>query len=183
MTELLLRLSTQLRRLLYDLVVLSLLGAVITVVTGWLLPQPDERPRAGAEREATGRPSDGMPVRDQVTHIWLSERLVGMTEREVWSLLEKRRGQLRETRDGESSRDLFYALTLQNLLADGRMEYIDYIRYPFHEPEDVRELLDVLATAAGNPPHDPTRDYSTAVVHRVPAGTSRQELIDRVELR
>jgi hypothetical protein len=182
MTKLILPLSSQLRRLLYDAVVLILLGAVITVVAGWLLPTSDQRPSAGAEREVDGRAGGGMPVRAHVTHIWLSERLVSVTEREVWSLLEKLHGQLQETRDGENTRVLFYALTVQTLHANGRLGYIHFIRYPFHEPENVRELLDVLATAAGNPPRDPTRDYSIAVVHIVPAEASRQELIDRFEL-
>ena len=182
MTKLIQPLSSQVQRLLYDVVVLILLGAVITVVAGWLLPPPDQRPSAPAERQVDGRLGDGIPVRAQVTHIWLSERLVSVTEREVWSLLEKLHGQLQETRDGENTRVLFYALTVQTLHANGRLGYIHFIRYPFHEPENVRELLDVLATAAGNPPRDPTRDYSIAVVHIVPAEASRQELIDRFEL-
>jgi hypothetical protein len=172
-----------LRRLHYDLVVLILLGAVITVVAGWVLPAPDQRPRAAAERELDGRPGQDMSVPDHVTHIWMSERLVNLTEREVWSLLEKRRGRLPDTRDDENNRVLFYALTVLRLQTNGRLGYIHFIRYSFHQPEHVRELFDVLATAAGNPPRYPMRDYSTAVVHLVPAGTSRQELIDRIELR
>jgi hypothetical protein len=45
----------------------------------------------------------------------------------------------------------------------------------------VPELVDVMAMTAGYAPQHQTADFSGAVVHVVPVGTSRQELLDEIE--
>jgi hypothetical protein len=59
--------------------------------------------------------------------------------------------------------------------------HIDYIRHPIREPEYVHELVDAMAIAAGHSPQFLAGDFSNAVIHKVPVGTSRQDLLDEIE--
>jgi hypothetical protein len=78
--------------------------------------------------------------------------------------------------------DLFYAFTLQVVPANGRVESFHFIRYQHHAPENMQELLNVMATAAGNPPKYPKADYySAATVHVVQPGMSARDLIDAMK--
>ena len=56
-----------------------------------------------------------------------------------------------------------------------------FTRLPYREPDYFQEFLDVLAAAAGSPPHYPTIEYSAAAVHVLPANTSREELIRAIK--
>jgi hypothetical protein len=88
---------------------------------------------------------------------------------------------MRKILAGQEGRGFFYAFRVEIRYASRRVEYIDYIRYPIRQPENVPELVDVMAMAVGNPPQHQTADFSSAVVHVVSAGTSRQELLDEIE--
>jgi hypothetical protein len=115
-----------------------------------------------------------------VAHIWLPEPLVSLAKRESWTLPEERRQQLRKILERMENRVLFDGFTVQVRQANGRVGNMHFLRYPVRGPENVHELLDLMATAAGNPPQYRTIDYSTAVVHAVPAETSRQELFEGI---
>jgi hypothetical protein len=170
-----------LRRGLHDLGVLLLVAVVITGLCGWLvsLPGQRQRPVAGAEQEFADRSEDRVAVGIHVAHVWLSEPLHGLAKREARSLPEQRHDQLRKIFEGQDWRALFYGFTVQVLQAHGGVESFHFLRYPLREPEDLHELLAVMATAVGNPPKYPTTDYfAAAAVHVVPAGTSPQKLLD-----
>jgi hypothetical protein len=197
MTKLIVMLWTLLRRRLAELRVLLTLGITIAGVVGWLAPPPGqwrfpavvrrlvplsgEWPWPAAEQKVEAHPQEIMEVKEHVTHIWLSEPLVNLAKRERWSVEPERHQQTRKILAGEGGHGFFFAFTLQLRHAKGIFGYIDYIRYPIREPDNVRELVEVMATAAGNPPQNRTTDFSNAVIHVVPAVTSRQELLDEIE--
>jgi hypothetical protein len=182
MTKLIVPLWSLLGRLFRPVVALLLAGVVITCVAGWLVAPPGQWLRPGADHEVDDRPGDRISVSVRVAHIWLPDRLVSLARRESWLLPEERHQQLRKILEGEDWRVLFYAFTVQVLQANGRVESFHFIRYPFRVPENVQELLDVMATAAGSPPKYPTSDYySAAAVHVVPAGMSPQQLISSLK--
>jgi hypothetical protein len=173
-----------LRRLLHDLGLLLLVAVVITGFCGWLvsLPGQKQRPGAGVEHEFADRPENRVAVGIHVAHVWLSQPLHGLAKRESRSLPEQRHDQLRKIFEGEDWRGLFYGFTVQVLQAHGGVESFHFLRYPLREPEDLQELLAVMATAAGSPPKIPTTDYfSTAAVHVVPAGTSPGNLLNSMK--
>jgi hypothetical protein len=87
-----------------------------------------------------------------VAHIWLPEPLYSLSKRQSWSLRDQRYQQLREISKSEDSRELFYVLTAQMRQANGKVEPFYSIEYPFREAGRLQELLEVLATAAGDPP-------------------------------
>jgi hypothetical protein len=181
MTKLIVLLWSGVRRLLRNLSMLLLFGVVIIGVAGWLAPPPGQRLRPGVEHELDDRPGDGIVVSAQVMHIWLPEPLVSLAKPVRWSLPEQRHEQLRQILEGQDRRDLCYALSVQVRQVNGRVENILFIRHPFDQPENLQELLDVLATAAGEPPKYPTTDYSAAIIHVVPAETSPQQLLHQIE--
>jgi hypothetical protein len=173
-----------LRRLLHDLGALLLVGVVIIGLAGWLISPPSQslRTGGGAEEGFDDRPLDRIAMSVHVAHVWLPERLVSLAKRESWSVSEERHQQLRKILQGEDWRVLFYAFTVQVLEASGGVESFYFMRYRCREPENVQELLDVMATAAGHPPNYPTTDYySAAAVHVVPAGTSPQKILDAMK--
>jgi hypothetical protein len=181
MTRLIVVLWSRLRRLLHDLSVLLLFGVVIAGAAGWLAPPPGPGPRPAAQHELDERPWHSIAVSAHVAHIWLPEPLVELAKRESRALSEQRRQQLQRILNAQDSRGVFYAFTIQIRQANGRVGNIQFLRYPVREPENVQELLDLMATAAGNPPRYRTTDYSMAVVHVVPAETSRQELFEGIK--
>jgi hypothetical protein len=172
-----------LRRLLHDLGVLLMVGIVITGVAGWLVPSPGQNSRTGgaSEQEFDDRPREHIAVSVHVAHIWLAEPLVALANRESWSLPEEPHQRLRTVLEGEDWQVLFYAFTVRVLQADGGVDHFHFIRYPYREPENVQELLDVMATAAGHPPKYPATDYSTAAVHVVAARMSPPKLLEAMK--
>jgi len=122
------------------------------------------------------RPRDYIAVNVHVTHAWLPEPLVKLAKRESWSPANEWHQQLRNVLEGEDWRVLFYAFTVRVLQANGGVDYFQFIRYPFREPRNMQELLDVMATAAGHPPR--ADYYSVAAVHEVPAGTTPEKLLE-----
>jgi hypothetical protein len=77
--------------------------------------------------------------------------------------------------------DLWYALTTRGRQVNGAIADITVIRHPHRDSEHFQEFLEVLATAAGDPPHDPTLDYSGAEVHILPRELSDREPREVVE--
>lgn len=183
MTKLIVLLSSLLQRLLHDLGVLLFVGVVIAGVAGWFIPPPGQTSRRRANREFDDLPGERIAVSVHVAHVWLPERLISLAKRESWSLPGEPHQHLRKVLKGEDWQVSFYAFTVQVLQANGRVESFHFIRYPFREPPDMQELLDVMATAAGSPPNYPTTGYySAAAVHELPAGTSPGKLLDGMKV-
>jgi hypothetical protein len=161
--------------------VLLLVGVVLAALACWLVPPSGQRPPSAAESEVDDRPWDGVTGSLQVTEIWLPEPLFSLSKRETWSLREQRYQQLREISKSENNRDLFYALTTHSRQTNGEVKSSQSIEYPFRERGRLQELVEVLAAAAGDPPKYGPIDYSTAVIHVVPAGMPSQELIEQMK--
>jgi hypothetical protein len=194
MTRLLALMWSQLRQRLADLRALFLLGIAITGIVAWLAPPPGQWPlpdvvgwlaslsgkwpRPAAEHKLVAPP---LEISARVTHIWLPEPLVNLAKRECWSALPRRHEQVRNILADEEGHGFFYAFTRQLGYANGSVEYMDYIRYSIREPQKLQELVDVMAVVAGNPPPYRTTEFSNALVHVVPAGTSRRELLHEIE--
>jgi hypothetical protein len=188
---------SQLRQRLAELRVLLLLGIAMIGIVGWLAPSrgqwpwlavdgwldhlSGEWPWPAAGHQFVARSQENMGVGDRVTHIWLPEPLLNLAKRERWSAMPQRHEQTRKVLAGEVGHAYFYALRVQLGRADNKAGYIVYVRYPNLEQDNVHELMDVMAVAAGNPPPYRTIDFSNAVVRVVPAGTTRQGLLDAIE--
>jgi hypothetical protein len=52
---------------------------------------------------------------------------------------------------------------------------ITIIRRPCNDPVHLSELLDILATAGGNPPGDSNLDFSKAAVHIIAEELAKRE--------
>ena len=177
MSKLIVVLWSQLRQLLADLLVLVLLGIAITCVVGWLTPPPPgQLPRPAAKHELDDRPWDGIAVSAHVTHIWLQEPLVRLAKRESRTLPEQRRQQLQQILNAQDVRGVFYAFTIQLRQANGRVGNFQFLRCPVREPENVQELLDLMATADKQRDHGPHERDDRANEHRLVEAVEERQI-------
>jgi hypothetical protein len=110
----------------------------------------------------------GMIVRYEVLHLWLPESLTELAKRQYQSPGVRVHEELQRFLELQDQEDLWYALTTRGHQVNGDFADLTFIRRPYYDPHHFPELLDVLATAAGNPPRYPNEDFSTASVHIMP---------------
>ncbi len=162
------------RRLVGNLmiVVVFVTTAIGLVHFNAVVPQP------GAAPEFNDPPGSGVIVRSEVTHLWLPEILVDPAPHEFPALAARTHQELKKALERRGPENLWYAITVRGHLADHRTEDTSFIRHPYREPENLQELMDVLATVAGSAPGHPSADYSAAIVHTMPAGMSQREWLE-----
>jgi WD40 repeat protein len=115
------------------------------------------------------RAGDGIIVRSQVLRVWLPKTLTELAVRQFPSLVAIRtHDELRRFLEGVDQKDLWYALTVRSSLANGEIEDLTVIRWPYQDPDHFSESAAVLALAAGSVPIDQTVDFSTAALHFLP---------------
>jgi hypothetical protein len=159
------------RRLAGNLVIVVVL---VTTATG--LTQFDAvAPRPGAAPEFGDPPGSGLIVRSEVIRLWVPETLVDPARHELPAPAAPTRQELKKVLERRGQENLWYAITVRAHLADDRAEDTSFIRYPHRQPEYLSELMDVLTAVAGSHRRHPSADYSAAIVHVVPAGTSQRE--------
>jgi hypothetical protein len=132
-------------------------------------PQPSGAP------EFSDPPGSGVIVRSEVIHMWLPEILADPARQEFPALVARTHQELKKALERRGQENLWYAITVRGHLADHRTEDISFIRHPYREPDNLHELMDVLATVAGCPSRHPSADYSAAIIHIMPAGMSQRE--------
>jgi len=116
----------------------------------------------------------GHIVRAEVLHLWLPETLIDLAKHVSGSSVAQSHQELRTSLERSGQENLWFAFTIRAHQVNGVAADITFIRHPYREPEDFREFLDILATAAGSPPDEPPAYYSGAEVHILP-----QELTER----
>jgi hypothetical protein len=114
--------------------------------------------------DPTNLPDAGLIVRSELIHVWLPETLSGFATRQSRPKAFRTHDELRNYLERQDNEKLWYALKFRTHQVDGGVLDVTFIRWPYDDAIHFNELLDVLATAAGNPPEDADPDYSRATV-------------------
>ena len=96
----------------------------------------------------------GRVVRSNVVHVWLPEPLLDLVDHRSELSADSTYQELRTSLERRGLQNVWYALTTRDLQINGRVAETTYIRYPYLDPDQFLEFLEVLATGAGNPPRD-----------------------------
>jgi hypothetical protein len=107
----------------------------------------------------------GIVIRTEVLHLWLPQTLLEQAKHRPLQQFLERQGQ----------DNLWYALTVRGHQHNGGFADITIVRRPCNDPARLSELLDILATAGGNPPSDPKLDFSHASVHIIAEEMAHRE--------
>ena len=167
---------------LFSRLVGNLMIVVVFVTTAIGLTQFDAlAPRPSGAPEFSDPPGSGVIVRSEVIHLWLPEILVDPARHEFPALVARTHQELKKALERRGQENLWYAITVRGHQANHGAADISFIRYPYREPENFQELMDVLATVAGSPPRHSSADYSAAIVHIIPAGMSRREWLEAMQ--
>jgi hypothetical protein len=126
------------------------------------------------ELDPADSPGAGITVRTELLRIWLPRTLTELAERQTHSRVVRTHEELRRFLELNNRKDLWYALTMRGHQADGNIVEMTFIQWPYDDSRHFRELQDILATAAGNPPRNPGPDYSKASIYII-----AQELLKR----
>jgi hypothetical protein len=155
-----------------DKAMLLALVAATAIGLAWL----DSRViRPGRGLEPQDDPRSGVTVRNEVLHLWLPETLSELAKHQPFTAVAQQHQQLRTSLERRARESAWYALTTRAHQANGGMADITYIRHPYSDSQTFQELLDVLATAAGNPPLHSTLNLSGARVHILSSELSERE--------
>jgi hypothetical protein len=157
------------------IVVLLVTTAIGLTRFGAVVPRPSGAP------EFSDPSGSGVIVRSEVIHLWLPETLVDPTRREFPALVARTHQELKKTLELRGQENLWYAITVRGHQVNHGVLDISFIRYPYREPDKLQELMDVLAAVAGSPPRHPSADYSSAIVHIIPAGMSQREWLTAMQ--
>jgi hypothetical protein len=136
--------------------------------------------RPGRSMKLPDRPGSGVMIRTECTHLWLPETLIELARNPSETLGEQTHEGLRIALDRREQQGLWYAFTLRSHQADGRTAESNYVRRPYREPENFRELPEILARAAGNPSPSPASRFSAAEIHilsREQSGREPREVV------
>ncbi len=131
--------------------------------------------------EPDDRPGSGVTVRAEVLHLWLPETLIELAAHQPRCLVAQTHDDLRSFLECRGQRELWYAFTTRSHQVNGGIVDTTVIRHPYKDPNHFPEFLDVLGTAAGNPPTYPALSYSGAEVHVLPGKLSEREPSEVVE--
>jgi hypothetical protein len=166
-----------LQRLVGKLIIIVIFVTVVIGLTHFnaLVPEPS------AALEFSDAPGSGVIVRSEVIHLWLPEILVDPARHEFSALVARTHQELKKAIERQGQENLWYAITVRGHQANHVAADISFIRYPYREPENLQELMDILAIVAGSPPRSPSADYSAAIVHIMPAGMSQRGWLEAMQ--
>jgi hypothetical protein len=120
--------------------------------------------RQPQECEPADAISAAIIVRSELLRLWLPRTLAELAKRQAQSPIVRTHDDLQQFLDLQHQQDLWYALSIRAYQANGIFSDVTYIRKA-DDSEYFRELVEILAAAAGNPPYYPTMDLSRASVH------------------
>jgi hypothetical protein len=127
------------------------------------------------EVEPANQPGAGIIVRTDLLCLWLPQELTELSKRQSQSLVVRTHEDLQRFLELQDRRQLWYALTFRGHQLNGKVVDLTFIRRPYDDPRHFPEFLNILATAAGNPPRDPDADYSQASISIIAQeGTKRE---------
>ena len=104
-------------------------------------------------------------VRSEVLCLWLPQTLTELAERQAQSPFVRTHEELQRFLELKHQQTLWYALRMRAYDANGEFSDVTCIRQPYDKSLYFPELLAILATVTGNPPHEPNSDFSRASVH------------------
>jgi hypothetical protein len=107
----------------------------------------------------------GIVIRTEVLHLYLPQTLFERPKHQSLQQFFERPGR----------ENIWYALTLRAHQVNGGFADVPIIRRPRNDSEHRPQLLEILATAGGNPPSDPNFDFSKADVHIFPDDLATRE--------
>jgi hypothetical protein len=140
---------------------LGLIGA-LAIGSAWLDGRASRSSRALGANEP---PGTGISVGTRVIDLWLPQTLIELAVHQPEPWRRRVQTELRNSLDRGGQNRLWYALTMRSLQANGAAVEITFIRRPCPtDAESFAEFLDVVATAAGNPPEK----YADAAVRILP---------------
>jgi len=131
--------------------------------------------------EPDDKPGSGVTVRADVLHLWLPETLIDLAGHQPESSVPQTHHELQTFLERRGQEKLWYALTTRGYQVNGGIADITVIRHPHGARQHFQEFLDILATAAGNPPRYPTLHYSGAEVHILPGEVLERDPSEVVE--
>jgi hypothetical protein len=115
-------------------------------------------------------PYAGITVRRECVSLWLHPALHDLASRLAQSAELQSREAFVRNAEQPGLKDAWYIITLRLVQANGKSAIVSVIQRPYESlPAFSSEFPDVLATAAGRPPHSALVDYSRAEVGIVPA--------------
>ncbi len=139
------------------LVALGLAGVGGLVRLTWNLLTPKRYPSVGIHR------------RQEVISIWLQPALFDLAHDLSAAAAPQSREAFRRYAKDRGLEKSFYLVTVRSIQTDGGVVLLSTIREPYSMTDDsFWESVDVMATAAGRPPHYATIDFSTAKVSVIP---------------
>ena len=155
-------------------VIMILLVAAGLGVT-WLDSRAIRRP--GQSMERIDPPGTGINIRTEVTHLWLPETLIELAREQVEpeAMPVQTYDELQVVLERGERQDVWYAITLRSHQADGHVAEITYIRKPYHESENFREVPHILARAARVPSPDGASPFSEAEIHILSRAQTQRE--------
>lgn len=121
----------------------------------------------GPRNESDACPNGGIIVRADVIDIWLPLTLDELVKRRSRLDAIREHEDLQHFLEGQGEEDVAYAVTTRAHQLNGEEVDMIFIHQPYNDPGGFSKLVDVLETAAGNPPNYPSLDFSTASVHIV----------------
>jgi hypothetical protein len=104
-------------------------------------------------------------VRSEVLCIWLPQTLTELAKRQAQSRFVRTHEELQRFLDLKHQQTLWYALSMRAYDANGEFSDVTCIRRPYDDSLYFPEVVAILATVAGTPPHEPNSDFSRASVH------------------
>ena len=148
----------------------GIMGAAIGL--SWL-DSLEIRPSRASDR--IDEPGSGVTLSVEVLQLWLPETMVDLASKCRGSSVPSTHQELRALLERRGLEEVWYLLAIRNHQVNGGVADITFIRYPYRDLERFREFLDVLATAAGNPPSNPSWNYADAEIHILPSEVSHRE--------
>ena len=123
--------------------------------------------RQDQEIEPTDHSGAGLIVRSEPVHLWLPQILTELAQRQSQSPVIRSHEDLRRFLEVEGRQDLWYAMTARGYQVNGEATDITVIRWPYDDAPHLPELLEILATVAGNRSRHPDAVFSRAAIHIV----------------
>ncbi len=118
--------------------------------------------------------SSGVPSRVEVSTIYLPPEFVALCKLPPGAAEIQSHDGLRVYLEDRGMEVAWYAITTQSFGPGAATTLTSFCR-PFDSPDRFEQFLDVLATAAGDPPSYPGTDYSTARIVVMPDEIARSE--------
>ncbi len=131
--------------------------------------------RRTQEVDPANQPGAGIIVHSELLRVWLPQELTDLSKRQSQSLVVRTHEELQRLLERQDRIHLWYALTFRAHQLNGKVVDLTFIRWPYGDPRHFQEFLDILATAAGNPPRESDADYSNASISVIAQEASKRE--------